>query len=466
MVTISEKTFDGIARQTWSSRYGERHKLERITDFPRGVLPPKKVRLYSRTDHYVLQWWDPGQRRTLSDRVNGDFLAALTRVRQIEEQLESRGRVSTGQRRLSYSELVDGYVTHLRRRADAAEIDLRTVARYQTALEYFKKFTARPDISADYPHPGRTDREFVLRFQGFLQQQRVSRGNKTCPLEGHEFILATVRSAMTWAADPDQGNLLAHSFRNPFTGRNWTIRQPAVDLTRELPITISMAADFLRACDDYQKRLFTPLILFGLRAAEIGWVFSEDVTAEWFTVRCHPELDYLTKGQRDKKFPLLPKIRSFLLPASDCGLWVQRRSWAADGGTVFSRDAMIAKYQRRMARHGSPDAKIRRHVRTQLLREQGALEYDHIHGEFQHLAKQLNWSASSTLKGFRHLFATSLENNGCPVSYRQYFMGQSQGRSAIVRYTHLDELSRHFGDLIENRYAPILAALTGCRTNR
>jgi integrase len=120
---------------------------------------------------------------------------------------------------------------------------------------------------------------------------------------------------------------------------------------------------------------------------------------------------------------------------------------------------MIAEYQRQLARHKSPNAKIRRTVRTELLREQGMLEYDHIHGEFQNLAKQLNWPASATLKGFRHLFATSLENNGCPVSYRQYFMGQSQGRSAIVRYTHLDELSRHFGDLIENRYAPLLDAL-------
>lgn len=456
---------DGAAGQTWSSRYGERHKLERVTEFPRGILPPKKVRLYWRNGHYVLQWWSPAHRRTLSDRTNGDFLAALTRVRQIEEQLETRGRVSTGQRRLSYSELVNSYIEHLRRRADASEIDLRTVARYQTALQYFEKFTAQSEINAAYPHPGRTDREFVLRFQGFLQQQRVSRGSITRPLEGHEFILATTRSAFTWASDPDQGNLLADSFRNPFTGRNWTIRQPAVDLTRELPITLPMAADFLGACDEYQMRLFTPLVLFGLRAAEIGWVFNEDVSSDWFIVRCHVELDYLTKGQRDKKFPLLAKMRTFLSPSTESGLWVRRRSCSADGVPVLSRDEMIAEYQRRLSGHVSLNAKIRRHVRTQLLREQGALEYDCIHAEFQNVARQLNWPASATLKGFRHLFATSLENNGCPVSYRQYFMGQSQGRSAIVRYTHLDELTRHFSDLIEQRYAPILSALKGCRKN-
>ena len=178
MLAIGQKTIldsDSTAQQTWSSRYGERHRLDRITEFPRGVLPPKKIRLYSRADHYVLQWWDPAQKRTLSDRVNGDFLAALTRARQLDEQLDERGRVSTGRRRLSYGELVDGYIDHLRRRADAGEIDLRIGARYQTALEYFKKFTSQLEVAADYSHPGRTDREFVLRLQGFLQQQRVLR---------------------------------------------------------------------------------------------------------------------------------------------------------------------------------------------------------------------------------------------------------------------------------------------------
>jgi hypothetical protein len=352
MLAIGQKTTsdrDSTVRQTWSSRYGERHKLERITEFPRGVLPPKKIRLYSRANHFVLQWWAPTQKRTSSDRVDGDFLAALTRARQLDEQLDERGCVSTGRRRLSYSELVDGYIDHLRRRAEAGEIDLRTVARYRTALEYFKNFTAQSEITAAYAHPGRTDRDFVLRFQGFLQRQRISRGNVVRPLEGYEFILATVRSAFTWASDPEQGNLLADSFRNPFTGRNWTIRRPAIDLTRELPITIPMAAAFLQECDEYQKRLFAPLILFGLRAAEICWVFNEDVTSGWFTVRCHAGIDYLTKGQRDKKFPLLPKIGMFLIPSSDCGLWVQRRSWDKDTGSALSREVMIAEYQRRLA---------------------------------------------------------------------------------------------------------------------
>ena len=44
---------------SWSERYGYRHRLSRVTEFPFGVAAPRKVRLYYRLDHFVLQWWDP-----------------------------------------------------------------------------------------------------------------------------------------------------------------------------------------------------------------------------------------------------------------------------------------------------------------------------------------------------------------------------------------------------------------------
>lgn len=134
------------AEGTWSDRYGERHRQERITDFPRGVRPPQKVRLYWRRDHYILQWWDPGEKRTLSDRIDGGLLEALTRVRQVDESLVERGRTTVGRRRLSVSELVAAYQNHLRQRADAGEVDVRTIARYSTALKYLLAFATQPAV--------------------------------------------------------------------------------------------------------------------------------------------------------------------------------------------------------------------------------------------------------------------------------------------------------------------------------
>src|SRR5437868_2951870 len=74
---------------TWSERYGQKHKLCWIRAFPPGIVPPKRVRIYQRSGHYVLQWWDPAAKGNLSDRIDGDLVAAIARARQIEERLEN-----------------------------------------------------------------------------------------------------------------------------------------------------------------------------------------------------------------------------------------------------------------------------------------------------------------------------------------------------------------------------------------
>ena len=65
---------------SWSDRYGSSHRLVRVDGFPAGIIPPKRVRIYARGDHYVLQWWDPTAKRTLCERVNGDLVTAIARV--------------------------------------------------------------------------------------------------------------------------------------------------------------------------------------------------------------------------------------------------------------------------------------------------------------------------------------------------------------------------------------------------
>src|SRR5207249_11163120 len=75
-------------------------------------------------------------------------------------------------------------------------------------------------------------------------------------------------------------------------------------------ISIEMAADFILAADRFQLSLFAPLLLYGLRPGELGWLFAEHIEADWLSVASIPELDYSTKGRRDKRFPLTPCLRS------------------------------------------------------------------------------------------------------------------------------------------------------------
>src|SRR5689334_10832572 len=46
----------------WCQRYSKAHKLQRI---PPNVTRVKRVRIYSRAKHYLLQFWDPSVKKTL-----------------------------------------------------------------------------------------------------------------------------------------------------------------------------------------------------------------------------------------------------------------------------------------------------------------------------------------------------------------------------------------------------------------
>jgi hypothetical protein len=140
---------------SWSDRYGTRHRWRRFVAFPAGLAAPLKVRVYQRADHFLLNWWDPGEKKNQSERITGDLLAALTRARDIDQRI---GAVRTagapgacGARRLGHAELVGRYLADLERRADAGEVDPKTVRRYAGALSHYTAFAAQPRVVKRYP---------------------------------------------------------------------------------------------------------------------------------------------------------------------------------------------------------------------------------------------------------------------------------------------------------------------------
>lgn len=133
-----------ITAGSWVERYGATHRWARFTAFPVGIVPPQKVRVYRRADHFLLNWWDPAEKKNLSERVSGDLLAVLARARQIDERVTTVRRSGIGAtRRLAHADLVQKYLADLGRRADAGEVDLKTVRRYQSALSHFTDFAAQ-----------------------------------------------------------------------------------------------------------------------------------------------------------------------------------------------------------------------------------------------------------------------------------------------------------------------------------
>lgn len=197
-----------VRADRWRQRYAQLHRPRRVTDFPVGIVPPKQVRIYRRSHHYLLQWWDPREKGILSERVDGDFVAAIARDRQIDERLE-HFRTSGHRRPVRHQELVDAYTADLRRRADAGEIDPRTVNRYASALtNHYLAYALQPSVERQFRQVATVNRDFRLDFAGFLANTSVRpNGHPNTaprPMRGQNYVMNVVRAMFRWATDPDE----------------------------------------------------------------------------------------------------------------------------------------------------------------------------------------------------------------------------------------------------------------------
>jgi integrase len=286
-------------------------------------------------------------------------------------------------------------------------------------------------------------------------------------MKGRRFVLDTVRALFEWAADTERGNLLPEGFHNPFL--RWGRAQDVFvgDQLAEPDITLPMTIRFVQACDAFQLRLFVPLIMFGLRAAEPCLLFREHVDQDWLSVLCIPELDHATKGRRDKRLPLIAELQSFwaiLRSNTATGLLFERRSVVEKREMAPLRGASLnevaKEYRRRCAAAGNPAAVGREQVRDEVIHQAGGLNYDQIEQEFHSIRRRLGWPAQATLKDFRHSFATMLGNSPMAEAYKKYLMGQSPGRAALNAYTHLNQIREQFSTAVHREWPSLLQVIT------
>ncbi len=438
-VAISDVSTSAV-QISWSERYGSAHELRRVVEFPSGMRPPKRLRIYARGEHFIVQWWDPQEKKNLNERVNGDLVDAISRAREIEARLENLGRSGHGNPKVGYEVLLDRYLDDLRRRADAGQIAVSTVERYEAALEHYRAFVCQPAQLKAFPYPAGTNRDFQLSVAAHLEQLAVAPNGhpraRRRPLRSPQLVLDAVRAMFAWAADPARGNLLPVEFRNPFHQPDRRRRSQAIDPFGQPDITTPMAVDLLGACDSFQLPLFAALAMFGLRASEPIFIFREQIDEDWFRVTCHPQLGFLTKGKRDKRFPMPPSLRQVLVPAGNRrdGLLFTRREAGLGlrhaplyGASLAD---LSAEFQRRCRLRATSSAAARQAIRDELIRAAGGLNYDQIQHEFRGLANQLGWSRQATLKDIRHHFATATENTGMPEFYRRVSAGPHSRQDA------------------------------------
>lgn len=195
-------------------------------------------------------------------------------------------------------------------------------------------------------------------------------------------------------------------------------------------------------------------------------VFIGHMSTHFANDRVH-KLYAVAKGRRDKQFPLLDCLRRFWAQDSSRlrnGLMFRRRkSLDQPSPLTTSKELLIKRFQEHRGQAIQTAAQLRT-ARDKLLAGTGQLTYDHIRSEFSKLARRLGWPPAATVKDFRHLFATNLENAGVPESYRRFYMGHAPGREAIVNYTHLNKIREHFLHAVEREFSLFVNAIEQ-RTN-
>ena len=224
-----------------------------------------------------------------------------------------------------------------------------------------------------------------------------------------------------------------------------------------------MAIDLVRACD-VSTRLFVPLIFFGLRAASHRRVRPQPDRLLAIRTLCRkPDFDQGPKRQAISALDELASFWELFRGGKNQGLLLKRRTVAngRDKAPLCGVDlaGLISEYRLRCDRAKVTTAADRVCFRDAVLREAGGLDYDHMQGEFAKLTKKLGWHVSATLKDLRHLFATMINNAGMPEGYRRYLMGHSPGKAAILAYTHLDQLRRHYSAAVRQEWAALITAV-------
>jgi hypothetical protein len=460
----------GSSTSSWAAKYATKHRWIRLTDFPAGIRAPSRVRIYRRSSHFLVQWWEPSVKQNRAERVAGDLLTALNRAREIDERLAHHRTAGVGRNRLSHAQLIDLYVADLEKRADAGTISPSSHQRLRGALQHYCRFCQELSVRKEFTFANSINRSFRLAFATYLVERQVSpnghANTPSRPMKGQAFVMNAVRTMLEWAADPARGALLPVTFQNPFRRWNEGRLQPLSDPLAPPDITLNMAIAFVAECDRFQLRLFVPLILFGLRPSELCFLIHEHLDSDWLQAACIPDLSYYSKGKRSKRLPLIEELNSFwgtLRQNKKHGLLYERRAVFEEEEQVALRGAavteLVTEFRKRCAASGLLSAAERLRLRGTVLYDAGGLNYDHVDQEFRTLARRVEWPAEATLKDFRHLFATMVGNTPMAEAYKKYLLGQSVGRESIMAYTHLNQLRRQYTEAVRREWTPLIEAI-------
>jgi integrase len=308
---------------------------------------------------------------------------------------------------------------------------LATIARYRAATRHLEDYAATlaPPALAHQISP----RPFVAHLRGLLVAPNGHANSARRPLrdKGIRYILECCRSMYAFAA---RMRHLPPYAGNPFAD----LRLDRMRVEDAKPVVVfddGAELAFLRAADDWAFPVHLTLAKTGLRPGELAHLLIEDLDLDggWLRVRGKPELGWRVKTGRDREVPLADELVDVLrrvVVGRPAGPVFLRPGLAAGGppAVIAGRQGLAALVRRRLAeeatRRGQPPARAdEARVARSVWRDAGAIDPDRIRSSFVRIARAAGRPEATCPKGWRHGFATLLQDANVDPLIRQTVLG-------------------------------------------
>ncbi|MCK6471418.1 MAG: tyrosine-type recombinase/integrase [Planctomycetes bacterium] len=404
----------------------------------------RNVTIYKRGKVFYLYYRELG--RSVRRRIDGNLATARATASKVAAALDEHRPSPLGFLRVDPDAFVTAYLNYTEM---VQQLALRSRERYRAALELFKGFAKDQDI--------RTVDQFseasVEHFVRWLRERKRARNGRDAGVKagyktgGVKFILSTCRTAFNWAA--------RHRYLPPFAANPFStfpiekLRDRDAEDAAPTLLTPKEQKAFFKACDDWQRRIFQVLVVYGLRVGELTHLLVEDVDLkqEAIQIRSKPWLAWRVKTGRERLLPIFEEVVPLFEAAiggRKAGFVFLNEAYATGAHSLPAELATPqALRQRAQAevdalRGQEPEAselKIRRTLEA-FGRQWGQIPEKRIRQEFMRLTRKIGRPELTKVHDLRHLFASRAQELGLNPLLVQDLLGH-RTLDMTRRYTHI-----------------------------
>lgn len=398
-----------------------------------------------------ISWWiyyrENG--RPVRRRVGRSFDDAKAVAAEVNAQLAAAKPTAFSFEPVSVANLAERWLDFHER---IARSSLNTVRRYRAAANHLTEFVAaNPSIKwAHHVEP----EHFVGHLRGIRIAPNGHPNATRRPLrdKGVVFILSCCRSMYRYA---ERHRLLPPYFDNPFT--SFGVEKLRIQDAKPIHIfNDDEAARFLSECDPWQFPPFFILAQTGMRPGELVHLLVRDIDPEAgeIQVRDKPELGWQVKTRRARTIPVFDEtvdVLRWLIGSRSAGVLLMRRRFTSgERPQLADRDARQLQVDldlRCSAREHEEGRELsreeRHHVAYSVWRDAGRVRCSRLRVEFMRVTKRIGAEHITSVKTWRHSFATLMQDANVDPLIRQQVLGHAAasggrdtGLGATALYTH------------------------------